>query len=235
MTKLLRDLLLDLDELNREIHSVRHKEISSDTMAVRFPRASVATRRRLQALLSAPPQRWGVTASDHRAQLFEWVCNLEKAWGGVCLTPDYPGRYVPFEFECAAGHRFSMLMHGLRLGHWCQACARDRTGYSLDHACALAVKRGGQCLSDSYSNSREKLHWCCEVGHTWLACLDNATGTVRYRVHSRVRQRQDQALRQTRRHRVDGHHDDDQSVGQYGADARHDEEGSEVLRTFLHR
>lgn len=143
--------------------------------------------------------------------------------------------HVPFEFECAAGHRFSMLMHGLRLGHWCQACARDRTGYSLDHACALAVKRGGQCLSDSYSNSREKLHWCCEVGHTWLARLDNATGTVRYRVHSRVRQRQDQALRQTRRHRVDGHHDDDQSVGQYGADARHDEEGSEVLRTFLHR
>ncbi|MRS99337.1 hypothetical protein GJQ57_11840 [Ralstonia pickettii] len=133
MTKLLRDLLLDLDQLNREIHCVRHKEISSDTMAVRFPRASVATRRRLQALLSAPPQRRGITASDHRAQLFEWVCNLEKAWGGVCLTPDYPVRYVPFEFECAAGHRFSMLTHGLRLGHWCQACARDRTGYPTLH------------------------------------------------------------------------------------------------------
>lgn len=74
---------------------------------------------------------------------------------------------------CAAGHRFSMPMYGLRLGHLCQACARNRTGYSQDHARALAVKRGGQCLSDSYGNSQEKLHWCCEAGHTWFASLDN--------------------------------------------------------------
>ena len=96
MTKPLCDLLLDLDELNREIHRARYKEISFDTMAARFPQASVATRRRMQALLSAPPQRRGITVLDHRVRLFEGVRNLAKAWGGVCETPAYQGRYVPF-------------------------------------------------------------------------------------------------------------------------------------------
>lgn len=142
-------------------------------MASRFPEASAATRKRLQQLLAAPPQRNGITAVEHRSQLLAWVRALARTRGGVCLTSSYPGRHVPYELECAAGHRFAMLMHGLRLGQWCPRCGHDRTKYSLDHARAAAAKHGGQCLSDHYTDSRAKLRWCCDAGHTWSASFDN--------------------------------------------------------------
>ncbi|WP_341312404.1 hypothetical protein WN982_13035 [Paraburkholderia sp. IMGN_8] len=98
---------------------------------------------------------------------------LAHAWGGQCLSKAYEGHKVPLVFECAVAHRFPMLMHGLRLGHWCHACAYDRaTIYSLDDARAIAAERGGRCLSRSYLNSREKMRWRCEAGHTWSACLE---------------------------------------------------------------
>ncbi|MGN7103111.1 hypothetical protein ACTHR6_16000 [Ralstonia holmesii] len=122
MTKSLRDLLLDLDALNREIHRVRHKEISSDTMAVRFPQASAATRRRLQALLSAPPQRRGITASDHRAQLFTPKVFLRT----LLFATSKRGRIVEslyvtvtrdetqYNFRNATQHNFNVWVYGER-------------------------------------------------------------------------------------------------------------------------
>ncbi|WP_439889615.1 hypothetical protein ACS7SF_09825 [Ralstonia sp. 25C] len=168
----MRDLLLELDDINRTIHRVRLAEISAETMAARFPHASSATRKQLQRLLAAPPQRRGISASEHRAQLAAWVCKLAQAWGGVCLTPDYQGRHVPYQFKCEARHSFSMSMHSLRLGAWCRTCAYDRAGYTLEHARAAAMERGGRCLSERYDNGREPLRWSCEAGHSWSASFE---------------------------------------------------------------
>ncbi|OJA64492.1 hypothetical protein BGV68_01410 [Burkholderia ubonensis] len=44
--------------------------------------------------------------------------------------------------------------------------------YSLKDARAAAVKRGGQCLSRRYHNSRKNLRWRCAADHTWTASLE---------------------------------------------------------------
>jgi hypothetical protein len=33
----------------------------------------------------------------------------------------------------------------------------------------IAIQRGGQCLSEQYINSKEKLLWQCSKGHYWTA------------------------------------------------------------------
>jgi hypothetical protein len=137
------------------------------------PRVPATIRKRVQRVLATLPGPGGSGAPDYRVRTFAGVQNLANAWGGTCLSAGYEGHKVPLDFACAAGHRFSMLMHGLRLGHWCQACAYDRaTIYSLDDARAVAAERGGRCLSRRYHNSREKMRWRCESGHTWAASLE---------------------------------------------------------------
>lgn len=72
MTKPLSDLLSELDVLEGEIRRVRLKENSGETIAARFPQASVATRQRLRPILVTPPQQRGISTSDHQEHLFEW-------------------------------------------------------------------------------------------------------------------------------------------------------------------
>ena len=37
----------------------------------------------------------------------------------------------------------------------------------------IAEKRGGECLSKTYYNHREKLNWRCDKGHVWEAVFDS--------------------------------------------------------------
>ncbi len=136
-------------------------------------RVPATIRKRVQRLLPTLPGPGGSGTPDYRVRVFAGVQKLANAWGGTCLSAAYEGHKVALEFECAAGHRFAMLIHGLRLGHWCQACAYDRaTVYSLEDARAAAAKREGQCLSRRYLNSREDLRWRCAAGHIWTASLE---------------------------------------------------------------
>lgn len=82
---------------------------------------------------------------------------------------------MPFQLECAAETPFSMLMRGLRLGHSCRGCARDRTKHSLDRAHTAEIELSGQCLFARYANNRQRFRWRCEAGHAWSASLDNVS------------------------------------------------------------
>ncbi|WP_157651689.1 zinc-ribbon domain-containing protein [Burkholderia ubonensis] len=137
------------------------------------PRIAASTRSRVQQALAALPGRGGVDAVTFCSRLFEGIRELARAWGGTCLSEKYVDHTVPFEFTCAEGHRFSMRVHGLRLGHWRRACAYERaTVYPLDDARAAAESQLGHCLSRRYRNNREPLRWRCEAGHTWSASLE---------------------------------------------------------------
>lgn len=46
---------------------------------------------------------------------------------------------------------------------------------TIDVYKAIAIERGGRCLSDSVSNSKEKLLWECKFGHQWLAQCQSIT------------------------------------------------------------
>lgn len=48
-------------------------------------------------------------------------------------------------------------------------CHRRRTRKTLSEIQQMAAERGGRCLSKSYKNSLQKLHWECSEGHQWWA------------------------------------------------------------------
>ncbi|WP_143135560.1 hypothetical protein [Burkholderia ubonensis] len=148
MEKSLPDLILELDELNRKIRRARLQEFKATNRAAQSQRVPTAIRRQVQLALDELPGRAGLTLPEYRNRAFQGICDVARAWGGACLSKEYEGHTEPLEFVCAAGHRFSMLAHGLRLGHWCRECAYGRaTVYSLDDARTIAIKRGGRCLS----------------------------------------------------------------------------------------
>jgi hypothetical protein len=91
--------------------------------------------------------------------------------GGVCLSDTYSNCMTPLRWRCAAGHEWSATFNNVRThGSWCPQCA-GVAPLSLADAQAAAVKLGGECLSDAYSNSKTPLRWRCAAGHEWRAPL----------------------------------------------------------------
>ncbi|MGF6413162.1 zinc-ribbon domain-containing protein [Paraburkholderia sp. MM5482-R1] len=184
--KTLRELQQELDQLDVDIRLAREHETGSGgpakstarrtrpvATAVWSERLPAGTRQRVQRARDGLPGPGGSGAPDYRERAFAAIRKLARAWGGQCVSAAYEGYKVPLEFECAAGHRFPMLTHMLRMGSWCQACAYERaTIHSLEEARALAAAKDGQCLSTQYESTREKLRWRCAAGHTWLASLE---------------------------------------------------------------
>jgi hypothetical protein len=173
MKKSLRDLILELNALDSSIDRALLREGYLVSSAATSDWIPADIRQRVRQALSALPERGGITLREYRVQALGGIRDLAQAWGGKCLSQTYEGFRIPFELECANGHHFQMLMHGLRRGHWCHACFYDHaTVYSLTDARAIAAERGGQCLSRRYRNAREKMRWRCSAGHMWSACLD---------------------------------------------------------------
>lgn len=111
--------------------------------------------------------------ANYREAMLAGMRNVAIAWGGACVSAAYKGYLVPLYFRCEAGHRFPMLAKAIRMGQWCIECAYDRAViHSLDEARAMAISRGGRCLSRRYLNTRDRMRWRCEAGHTWSASLE---------------------------------------------------------------
>ena len=52
----------------------------------------------------------------------------------------------------------------VRSGHWCPDCKHSVVG-TLDGMRALAVERGGRCLTRKWDDHREPLSFVCARGH----------------------------------------------------------------------
>ena len=81
-------------------------------------------------------------------------------------------------WECRYGHRWKaaaeQVKGGLhKKGTWCPKCYDQRRIFrakgTIEEMRNLALIRGGTCVSDCYSGSREKLLWRCKQGHQWYA------------------------------------------------------------------
>jgi hypothetical protein len=49
----------------------------------------------------------------------------------------------------------------------------NRNKSILEQCRRLAIKKGGECLSDEYKNGRAKMRWRCSEGHEWDAIFEN--------------------------------------------------------------
>lgn len=97
--------------------------------------------------------------------------------GGVCLSSEYRAAKSKLRWRCAQGHEWLATPDSIsNKGTWCPCCAMSVKGparLGLQICKDKAANRGGECLSDKYTNTDTKLRWRCAEGHEWEARPDS--------------------------------------------------------------
>ena len=95
-----------------------------------------------------------------------------SARGGKCLSKTYKSSNLNMKWQCSEGHVWEVSFGHIRGGCWCKKCgyeaSRKKQSSTLESVQSCAARRGGQCLSDAYVNSKTKLQFECAEGHQWL-------------------------------------------------------------------
>ncbi len=114
--------------------------------------------------------RSGAVRRAHDIQLMR---QLAESHGGECLSQEYQNSRTRLNWRCADGHVWETQASVVMGGHWCPKCEKIRLGRkyasTIEQMRALAAKKGGECLSEHYTNSHTKLRWRCAKGHEWEA------------------------------------------------------------------
>lgn len=107
------------------------------------------------------------------AHTIEEMQALAKAKNGVCLSPVYENSKTKLLWRRAKGHEWEARGSHVREGHWCPKCGHEKLAalfaLTIDDMKKTAAEHGGECLSASYVNARQKLLWRCGKGHQWEA------------------------------------------------------------------
>jgi hypothetical protein len=88
--------------------------------------------------------------------------------GGKCLSSSYNGIYARLRWRCARGHEWVSVANNIRRGWWCPRCAHSTRG-TLDGMRALAIERGGRCLTRIWDNHARPMLFACGQGHRFSA------------------------------------------------------------------
>lgn len=80
--------------------------------------------------------------------------DIASAKNGKCISAKYKNNYTPLEWECERRHRWFALPKAIKQGHWCKICFDEGRKFSLEEMMILARKRGGKCLSKTYTDSQ---------------------------------------------------------------------------------
>jgi hypothetical protein len=94
--------------------------------------------------------------------------SLAQRRGGQCLSRRYVSSRIPLLWRCRRRHEWNAMPTNVTKGSWCPACAHKKR-LTLGEVRTLAARRGGECVSDRYLNTRTKLRWRCAAGHEWEA------------------------------------------------------------------
>lgn len=101
-----------------------------------------------------------------------WMASV-VARGGQLLTGPFRGLPERYRLRCAQGHEWETSGHQISRGKWCPDCGRvisaqcNVVADGLERLQAIALKRGGQCLSTAYMRARDRYLFACAKGHRW--------------------------------------------------------------------
>lgn len=88
--------------------------------------------------------------------------------GGECLSTEYKNNRTIMRWKCSQGHEWDSASHSIKMGNaWCRKCA-GLALLTIEEMQEIARNRG-ECLSDIYVGSGERLRWMCSEGHEWEA------------------------------------------------------------------
>ena len=97
----------------------------------------------------------------------ERMRKIARRHGGECLSTEYLHCKSKLSWRCGKGHEWEATPENIVQGTWCERCCRGMPNrrLTIEDMHALAVERGGECLSVVYVNSTTKLRWRCASGH----------------------------------------------------------------------
>jgi thiol-disulfide isomerase/thioredoxin len=90
---------------------------------------------------------------------------------GKCLSKVAYEPSTIYEWICKRGHRFSLSFNKVNANLWCKQC--QYADAKLAEANKIAAKRGGECISENYLTSNQKLLWKCKNNHSFSALFFN--------------------------------------------------------------
>lgn len=95
---------------------------------------------------------------------------LAKRYGGECLSTVYKHSHNVLEWRCAEGHQWKSTPTNILQGNWCARCKRiSKQANYFSYLKEYARSKGGDCLSNEFIRSIDKLLWQCRYGHKWEA------------------------------------------------------------------
>ncbi|CAE8740646.1 unnamed protein product [Polarella glacialis] len=98
---------------------------------------------------------------------------LARSRQGSCLSLEYVDNKAPLWWRCQHGHVWSAPLRRIKNSRsWCPVCSLATHRLSLQDAQEVARQNGGQCLSDTYVNTKSPLRWVCQWGHNWEVPLN---------------------------------------------------------------
>jgi hypothetical protein len=114
--------------------------------------------------------RWCSRCSKHAPRNIEYVQELAKDNGGICLTETYSGMDGRYVFQCENGHEWSAVAAKIQIGQWCPECYNDNKKCTIEDVHGFARKQGGECLEFEYKGLKGfYLFRCGDCRHEWQA------------------------------------------------------------------
>ncbi len=102
-----------------------------------------------------------------RKLTIEEMRQLAARRNGRCLSKAYVDAHTKLEWECANGHRWWAKPNDIQQGRWCPK--GQGRGRKIEDLRAVAVARGGRCLSRKFAGVMRPHLWECMKGHQWWA------------------------------------------------------------------
>lgn len=91
--------------------------------------------------------------------------------GGECISTAYINQDTKLTFKCRREHQWDTTPKSLLRGSWCGKCAVVEIGENkklgIEAARESAREKGGECLTNEYTNSNVNMKWKCGKNHEW--------------------------------------------------------------------
>lgn len=99
---------------------------------------------------------------------------IAETKGGNCLSSTYLGHVYPLKFRCANGHQWAARPNDIKRGSWCSICSKaGGKKKTIEELRSMFFDIDIRCLSEKYSNSKEKYLWECGKGHRFNSRYDD--------------------------------------------------------------
>ena len=120
-----------------------------------------------------------ICANKQKAHTIGLMHKIAAERDGKCLSEVYKKNLTKLCWRCKHGHEWEAVPGSIVgtkhfKGSWCPICpGKLPKNLALQELQKLAASRGGECLSNSYTNARAHLRWRCAKGHEWLSIPDS--------------------------------------------------------------